>query len=103
MTYTAPTTNISSSVDFFSWINTSVGSFFFAGIVLAAFFIILIKIIINNEGTGKAFAAASFICMIVSVLFRVADFVSTGFMLIFIIFSAIGVVWVHMENSGRFT
>jgi hypothetical protein len=99
MTYNPPSGNITSMVDFFDWINSTISNWFFPGIVIAAFFVILVRMMYNTNNIGQAFAASSFICMILSVLLRVADLVSNAFMIIFIILTAIGAVWMHTENA----
>jgi len=53
----------------------------------------------STNNTAQAFAASSFIAMILTILLRVADLVSTSFMVIFIILTAIGAVWMHTENA----
>lgn len=99
MAYTPPEGNITSSVDFFNWINLSISNWFFPGIVLAVYFIILIKLMGSVRSSAESFASASFICMILSILLRVADMVNNAFMVIFIILTSVGVVWMHFENS----
>jgi len=99
-TYNPPSGNISSSVDALSWINGLVDNWFFSGSILTLYFIILIKMLTNpNNSAPKSFAAASFICMIISVFARTMNFVSTGFMSIFIVLTAISGVVMHMENN----
>lgn len=100
MTYTSPSGNFTTGVEFFQWINSSIGDFFIPGIVVAAFFVILIKLMFNSGEIGKSLGAASFICMILSIFFRVANLVSTGFMVIFIILTGVSIVWMHLENAG---
>lgn len=96
--------NITTSVDMFSYFNEVINiggaGIFFAGIIMAIWFIIIIQMKFNNNDTGKSFAAASFMCMIISVFARVMNFVGTGFMSIFIIMTALGGLWVHIENRG---
>jgi len=100
MAYEPPATNITSSLDFFSWINTSVNNWFFIGIVTAIYFVMLIRMMYNPQtNTAQAFTASSFICMILTVLLRVADLCNTSFMVIFIILTAVGAVWMHNENA----
>ena len=92
---------MNSTVGIFTWANSVTDNFFFPGILIATYIIILVKMMTNQNNTGsKAFAAASFMMMIVSVLARVMNFVSTGFMSIFIILTAIGAVWMQIENTG---
>jgi len=97
MAYATPQ-NITTSVDMFRYFNTTLSDMFFPGIIMAIWVIIMIQMKFNNNDTGKSFAAASFMCMIVSVFARVMNFVGTGFMSIFIIMTALGGLWVHIEN-----
>jgi len=93
--------SINSTVDIFSWMNVVTDSWFFPGIILAIFIIILVKMLTNpNNTASKSFAAASFIVMTLSVFARVMNFVTTGFMSLFIILTAAGAVWMHIENTG---
>jgi len=92
---------MNSTVDVFSWANSVTSNFFFPGVLIAVYVIILVKMMTNQANSAsKSFAAASFMIMIVSVLARVMDFVSTGFMSVFIILTAIGGIWMHIENTG---
>ena len=95
----SPPGNISSTADMFGWINSVTQSFFFPGVLIAVFIIILVKLMYRSEDVGKAFAAASFICMILSVLLRVTNLINNTVMVIFIILTAVSAVWMHMENS----
>jgi len=100
MTYSTPGA-MNSSVDVFTWANSVTDSWFFPMILMAVFIIILVKMLYNPGNTAsKSFAAASFMVMIITVFARVLDFVSTGFMSIFIIMTAVGAVWMHIENAG---
>jgi len=94
-----PLENVTSSLDFFTWVNGIVQGWFFAGIITAVYFITMIKMMYSTNNTAQAFAASSFIAMILTILLRVADLVSTSFMVIFIILTAIGAVWMHTENA----
>ena len=93
--------NVTTSVGMMQWINDDlVSGWLFMGVILAAFFIILIKQMTNQANTiGKCVASASFICMILAVLSRLLGFVSTGFMTIFILLTAVGGIWMHIENN----
>jgi len=97
----ASPSNITTTTNMFTWINTVTDNWFFPGFIIAVYIISFIKMLSNENNTAsKAFAASSFIAMIISVLARVLDFVSTGFMSLFIILTAVGAVWMHIENSG---
>jgi len=102
MTYAAPG-NVTSTVGMFEYINEIImidgTAWFFPGVILAVWFIILIKMKFSDNDTGKSFAAASFMCMIIAVFARVLNFVSTGFMSFFIIATALGGLWMHIENK----
>ena len=100
MEYSLPG-HMNTAVDVFSWANTIIDNFFFVGIILATYIIILVKMLTNQGNTaGKSFAAASFMVMIITVFARILDFVSTGFMSLFIILTAVGAIWMHVENTG---
>jgi len=100
MTVSPPVGNITSGVDFFTWINSTISGWFFPGTIIASFFILFIRMLYNqNNNTSHAFATASFICMILSILLRVANLVNTAFMVIFIILTAIGAVWMNTEDA----
>lgn len=100
MAYATPG-QVNNTVGLFTWVNSVTDNWFFPGIIIATYIIILVKMLTNPGNTaGKAFAAASFMMMIVAVFARVMDFVSTGFMSMFIIFTALGAVWAHIENTG---
>ena len=97
--YEPPAGNITSMTDTFSWINSTTDNFFFPGLIIAVFIIMLVKLMGKTDDVGKAFAASSFTCMILTILLRVTNLVNNMFMVIFIILTAISAVWMHMENS----
>jgi len=100
MAYSTPGL-VNNSVDVFTWTNSVTKDMFFPFILIAIFIIIFVKMLFNPGNTAsKAFSAAAFMVMILAVFTRVLNFVSTGFMSIFIIMTAVGAVWMHIENSG---
>jgi len=100
MAYSSPG-NMTSSVDLFTWVSEVTDNWFFPGALIAVFIIILVKMLSSEANTAsKSFAAASFIIMILSIFARVMDFVSTRFMTLFIILTAVSAIWMHMENTG---
>ena len=99
MAYSAPTGNVSSMTDVYDYVNGVTDGFFFIAILFAMFIVIFIKLLYNTDNAGQAFASASFVVMIVSVLLRVADLVPTTFMVLWIIATAGGAVWMHYENA----
>jgi len=99
MAFSPPAGNITSGVDFFSWINTTIDGWFFAGMLIAVYFVLFIKMLYNTDKVAQAFTSASFVCMILAILLRVIDLVSNVFMVIFIILTAVGSVWIQQEDS----
>ena len=99
MAFNAPSGNITSGVNFFQWLNTSIEGWFFPGVLIAAYFVIFVRLLYSTEKTSQAFTATSFICMVLSILLRVADLVSNLVMVIFIICTAVGAVWVNTEDA----
>lgn len=100
MVYDVPG-DMNTTVDVFTWVNSVTESYFFPLMLMGVYIIILTKMLFNPANTAsKSFAAASFMVMILSVFARVLDFISTGFMSIFIIMTAIGGIWMHLENTG---
>jgi hypothetical protein len=97
--YSPPAGNITSTADIFMWINSVTQYWFFSGLMIAVYFIIFIKLLYSTQDIGKAFTATSFICMIMTVLLRVTNLISTTFMTLFIVLTAIGAVWMHLENA----
>jgi len=92
---------INSSVDVFTWVNSVTDNWFFPLILIAVWLITLIKMLFNpSNSASKCFSASSFVVMILSVFARVMNFVSTGIMTVFIIMTAVGALWMHMENEG---
>ena len=55
MGYEAPSGNITSTVDIFTWINGVTNSFFFPGLLIAVYFIIFIKLLYSTNDVGKEF------------------------------------------------
>lgn len=99
MAYASPG-GMNSTVGIFTWANSVTSNWFIPGIIIATYIIILVKMLTNpNNTASKAFAAASFMIMIIAVFARILDFVSTGFMSIFIVLTAFGAVWMHIENT----
>jgi len=100
MAYATPGA-MNTSVDVFTWVNSVTDNWFFPMIIIAVFIIIFVKMLFNENNTAsKAFSAASFMVMIIAVFSRVLNFVSTGFMSIFIIMTAVGAIWMQVENRG---
>jgi len=102
MAYSPPTGNITSMNQILLWVNSSVESLLFPGILGVVYFVIFIKLLLNpyESSVAKPFAAASFICMILAVLLRVTNLIGNSFMVIFIILTAVGAVWMRIEDAN---
>lgn len=100
MPYVAPE-NVTTSVEMIQHINNNwVEGFMFPGIIMSIYVIILGKQLTNPQNTfPKAFASASFICMILSVLARTLGLVNNVFMIVFIVLTALSAVIMHMSNQ----
>ncbi|MFW6172447.1 MAG: hypothetical protein ACOC5T_01765 [Elusimicrobiota bacterium] len=100
MAYSIPG-DMNSTTDVFTWVGEVTSNWFFPGILIAVWIIAIIKMSFNPSNTiSKSFAAASFVVMILSVFARTLDFVSTGFMTVFILMTAMGAIWMHAENQS---
>ena len=98
--YDPPTGNVTTTTDMMQWLNGSVSNIIFPGIIISVFFIMMAKMLTNqNSSATKSFASASFVCMILAVFGRVLDLVNTGFMSIWIVFVGIAVVAMYIENN----
>lgn len=96
--YAAPTGNISTTADMFIQINSWTDNFFFPGIVFSLFFIMWIRLSFTQP-VNRAFAASSFICMVFTILLRLANVINTVVMVTFIIFTGLGISWAYYENT----
>jgi len=89
--------NITGMYSFFEYVQNVSGGWFFLMILFAIFIIIFISL--KNYSNSKAFAGASFLCMILSIMMRVLGFISNAWMYLCIILVAVSVVWLHIDNS----
>lgn len=96
--YAAPTGNLSTTADLFIQVNSWTNNFFFAGMLFAIFFIMWIRLSFTTT-VGRALTASAFSCMIVSILLRMSNVLSTEYMVTFIILTGVGMVWSYVENT----
>lgn len=100
MAYSPPSGNVTTATGMFQWVNSTVDNWFFPGFIIAFYIIMLVKMLSNPSNTASnSFAAASFICMIICIMARVLNFISTGFLSIFIVLTIMGALWMHKENA----
>ena len=98
--YQPPTGNVTSVTDVFRWINGGVDNWFFPGILVSVWLIIIIKMQFNpSNEISKSFASTSFIVMILAVFCRVLNFISTGFLSIFIVLTGFGMAWMYLDGA----
>lgn len=80
------------------WVQeASNGNFFNA--ILFGLFIIIFMMFKGFTPNGKAFLGSSFICMIISIMLSMLQWLPPGMMYGFIILTAIGVVWAFVEDK----
>jgi hypothetical protein len=95
---TQTNTTIEDVTSFFDYISEASSGLFFNS-MLFGIFIILFMMFRGSTSNGKSFAGSSFICMILSIIFRVLGWTSTGIMYTFILFTGIGAVWAYLEEG----
>lgn len=99
MVFTPPA-NVTDATGMMVWINTSTSMWLFQGIIGSVFVISLITMLNNQSNTAsKAFAASSFITMMIAVFARVLDLVPTWFMSIWVVLVGISAVWMFAEGT----
>tara|TARA_Y100000310_G_C20673279_1_gene811456 strand:+ start:569 stop:874 length:306 start_codon:yes stop_codon:yes gene_type:complete len=95
-----PPTNVTDATQMISWINNTTDLWLFQGILGSVFVISLVVMLKNQANTAsRAFAAASFITMILSVFARVLDLIPTWFMSIWIVFVGLSAIWMYVEGT----
>jgi len=96
---TNATTNVTGMYTIFQYVG-EVAPFFFSGILFAI--LIILFVIFKSSSpysNARPFTVACFFTMVLSILFRVMDFIGNRWMYVFITAMAIGLVWLHLENS----
>lgn len=100
--YTLPTEaneSITGLFTLFKWIQEpGVSGGIFIPYVLMGVWVIAL-LLSKAYQNSKAFTGASFLLMVVSIIFRVLGFLSNKWMYFSIIMTAIGTVWMRIDNS----
>lgn len=91
--------NITGLFSMFQYVQEVSTNWFFPLITFAIAIIVFIAL--KDYETPKAFTTAAFFNMIFMVIWAVIGFVSSTFMYISIVFVAVGIVWLHLNNSGK--
>lgn len=95
-----PPANVTTATQMIDWINSTTSLWLFQGIIGAVFVISLITMLRNPQNTAsKAFSAASFVTMLISVMARVLDLIPTYFMSIWIVFTGLSAIWMYVEGT----
>lgn len=97
--YTLPTNETGESfISLFTYINNVSNGWFFLAILFALFVIVFISL--KNFSNSKAFTGASFLNMILAIIFRVLGFIENKWMYLSIILVAVAAIWLHIDNSA---
>lgn len=89
--------NVTGMYSFFEYVQKVSDGWFFVMILFAIFIIMFISL--KNYSNPKAFASASFVCMILSIMMGVLGLISSTWMYLCIILVAVSIVWLHIDNS----
>ena len=90
--------NVTGMYSLFEYIQKVSSGWFFLMILFALFIIVFISL--KQYSNSKAFAGASFLCMILSIIMRTLGFISSTWMYLCILLVAISVVWLHIDSSS---
>lgn len=90
-------TNITSWYGIFDYANTITNEYLGLLILMAFFVVIFISLKIYT--TERAFVTASFLTMLIAILFRVMNFVSNKIVFLFVILTAIALVAVYLATD----
>lgn len=81
------------------YVNTTADGLLFPMLLFVIFIITFIAT--KQFASSKAFAYASFITMVLAIPLAVLDLVAPKFMYLFIILTAVGMVWLKLDGGGR--
>lgn len=97
--YTEPVANDTTGIyEFFSYINnTATEGLFFAVIIFVIWIVAFLAV--KQYSTSRAWTFASFFCAVLSIILAILNVLSSKLMYFFIIFTAIGLVWLKLEPS----
>ena len=95
-----PPANVTDATQMVSWINSTTDLWLFQGILAGIFVIALVSMLRNQANTAsKAFAASSFITMILAVMARVLDLIPTWYMSLWIVLVGLASIWMYVEGT----
>ena len=96
---TNATVNVTGMYTFFQYVQEVTSNWFFILFLFALLIILFVVFRGSSYSNSKPFAASCFFVMVLSILFRVLDFIPNKWMYIFITITAGSAVWLHLENS----
>lgn len=96
--YSPPNATDSQGIfEFFRYVNNvSDGGFF---LVLTLVIWIITFIATKQYSSDRAFTYASFVCMVLSILLGVMNLINPQFMYLFMVLTAVGVVWLKLSDT----
>jgi len=96
------TTSINGVGSLAKWTNDAVGGILFDGAMIVFFVIILIIYLKSNDNPDieSAFTITSFIMFIASLFFWIGEFVDGIMPLLFLIFTALGVLYLYTSRRN---
>ena len=96
MAYAEPV-NFTTPIDMFTYANTVTNDLFIPSILLGLFFVIFVATK-ETFPTEKAFTAASFTTLLVTIMFRWINLTSDFVVFILIISCAVGALWIRFRQ-----
>jgi len=96
--YTPPTGNETAGFyELFGFINRTTSSIFFFTMLIAIWVISFLSM--KQYSNSRAFFFASFFCAILSIVAAVLDYLAPRYMYLFIILTAIGLIWLKLDKD----
>ncbi len=96
--YTVPAENDTIGIfEFFNYVNNTGEGFFFPAIIFIVWIISFLGL--KQYSASRAWTFASFFCGVLSILLAVLNLISAKIMYIFIVFFAIGLVWLKLDTE----
>jgi hypothetical protein len=92
-------TNVSSFSSLATYVNTVTNNWFWT-LIVAAVFIITIIGFGNRYSKENVIVSAAFICLILSVLFRVMELVGDSLIFFFVVIIAVGLIYMHIQGRA---
>jgi fumarate reductase subunit D len=84
----------------FRYINdTATQGLFFPVMLLVIWFVAMLGVIADGKPISRGFTFASFICSVISILLVIMNVLSTNYMYLCFILTAIGVFWIYLTSG----